>query len=618
MMNKIKVLLLATNQLGLLHMRLNEEQRVIKDKMRGSPFIDSFDLIPQPGARISDLGQMLLENSPHVIHFSGRGKKAKGIILEDDNQKITPMNVDQMTAVLRTLKDDIRLIFFNVCYSTPFAEALSQEIDYAIGMDRTIGDDAAIVFASTFYQALAFGRSVSEAFQSAKGIAQAKAPVLFVRPGADASEPFLFHKEYLKKLKSIINQLIDGTASEEDQAMIRRGIDDCNIIFNEIEEAAAIGEGDSHKVIDVSFRNRQLQFRLGSSDRKRVLSQIFPDPPGIVPPFTLLPFIGREDAIKDVKDFLGRAKEATGKSKITVVRGWPGVGKTTLISRICRDPDIAKIFPDGILWNFLEQTPNLLSEMARWGRALGTDEILRAPTIKEAAAQMATLLRHRRMLLIVDDVWETAHAVPFTQIIGDQCALVVTTRLPEVASDLTTDEERVYRLPVLTEEYALKLLSVLVPLVVEQHQEECRELIRDLECLPLALQVAGRLLRNESRRGWGVSDLIKELREETNLITALAPEDRGEEGKIPTVGALLKKSTDMLDEFTRDCFAYLGAFAPKPATFDLAAMKAVWKVDDAKPIVRKLEGHGLLELVGSGRFQMHRILVDHAKSLCID
>jgi hypothetical protein len=34
--------------------------------------------------------------------------------------------------------------------------------------------------------------------------------------------------------------------------------------------------------------------------------------------------------------------------------------------------------------------------------------------------------------------------------------------------------------------------------------------------------------------------------------------------------------------------------------------------------VRQLVGHGLLEPVGRGRFQMHRILVDHARSLCTE
>ena len=80
------------------------------------------------------------------------------------------------------------------------------------------------------------------------------------------------------------------------------------------------------------------------------------------------------------------------------------------------------------------------------------------------------------------------------------------------------------------------------------------------------------------------------------------------------MAVLLQKSTERLDEHTRDYFAYLGVFAPKPATFDLEAMRAVWQIDDPKPFARILVDRGLLEAVG-GRFQMHALLVMHAKSL---
>lgn len=71
----------------------------------------------------------------------------------------------------------------------------------------------------------------------------------------------------------------------------------------------------------------------------------------------------------------------------------------------------------------------------------------------------------------------------------------------------------------------------------------------------------------------------------------------------------------MLDPYTRDCFAYLGVFASKPATFDLDAMSSVWQTEDPRPVVRELADHGLLEPAGDGRFQMHALLVQHARSL---
>lgn len=126
------------------------------------------------------------------------------------------------------------------------------------------------------------------------------------------------------------------------------------------------------------------------------------------------------------------------------------------------------------------------------------------------------------------------------------------------------------------------------------------------------------MLNVEASYGLSVTDLLAELREGTRLLEAQAPADRTDLANetTPTVAALLQRSTDRLDQTTRDCYAYLGIFAPKPATFDLAAMKAVWQVENPEPITRTLVDRGLLEFVKEiGRYQMHALLVMHAKSL---
>lgn len=341
--------------------------------------------------------------------------------------------------------------------------------------------------------------------------------------------------------------------------------------------------------------------------------------PAASPPSTPEIFLGRDEEMAELKRRLGilREEQSSGPVQVlTAVRGWPGIGKTATATVLAHDSDLLTAFPDGVLWTSLGPSPNLLSELATWGRALGTDEILRAPTLKEATALLAAHLRSKRKLLIVDDVWEVEHVVPFREVRGKDCALLVTTRQPGVVDGLSLPDDAVFNLPALTEDRALELLRILAPGVVVEHREECLELARDVECLPLALHVAGRLLNTESKMGWGVADLLKDLRTGAKLIEAKAPADMMdyETETIPTVAALLKKSTDLLDDVTRDCFAFLGPFAPKPATFDLNAMKAVWMVEDPKPIAKTLVERGLLEPV-NGRFQMHALLVAHARSL---
>jgi len=176
---------------------------------------------------------------------------------------------------------------------------------------------------------------------------------------------------------------------------------------------------------------------------------------------------------------------------------------------------------------------------------------------------------------------------------------------------------------VLTDDKALELLQILAPTVVAQHPDASVDLVHELEGLPLALQVAGHLLNAELAYGFDVVRLLKELREGAKLLAAKAPVDRGDLANetTPTVAALLQKSTDCLDENTRECYAFLGAFAPKPATFDLDALKSVWLVEDPQPTVRALVERGLLEPLGPtapGRYQLHALLVLHARSLCRD
>jgi hypothetical protein len=284
---------------------------------------------------------------------------------------------------------------------------------------------------------------------------------------------------------------------------------------------------------------------------------------------------------------------------------------------LAHDPDVADQFPDGVLWTSLGETPSLLVEITAWADALMISQADRSGRIETISAQLTSALRDRRMLLIVDDVWQIEHAQPFC-IGGQLCAMVMTTRLNDVAVGLAATAGDVYRLPVLSEAAALELLGELTPETVAKHPDEARELVRNLEGLPLAIQVAGRLLHSEAHLGWGVRELLNELRMGAGLLQAQVPGDMlggRNTSPSPTVAALLKRSTDLLDLEIRRRFAYLGLFASKPATFELEAMAVLWDVADPRPAARVLVNRGLLEPIAGGRFQMHALLVMHARAL---
>jgi hypothetical protein len=242
--------------------------------------------------------------------------------------------------------------------------------------------------------------------------------------------------------------------------------------------------------------------------------------------------VGREAGLEDLRSRLGfdqNGAPAGKKQATTAMWGIGGVGKTTLAAALTYDPGARKAFPDGILWTSLGQKPAPLSAFAAWGDALGEEgrRLAGANTMTAARNELSKLLQHRRMLLIVDDVWETEPAVEFKRIRGPECAIVFTTRERQVASELADiPRDQAYKLPPLTDQGGLELLRKLAESVVDQYPQKCLQLVRDLERLPLALHVAGRMLDAEAEKQRGlVESLINDLRTGKKLLEAKAPAD---------------------------------------------------------------------------------------------
>jgi CHAT domain-containing protein len=168
----------------------------IEQKFRAAEHRDALAFQSAWAVRPDDLLQLLNQHQPHIVHFSGHGS-SQGLCLTGENGQARLVSAPALKALFTTLKDNVRLVFLNACYSREQARALVETIDCVIGMKESIDDNAAIVFASSFYRAVGFGRSLQEAFDQGKtsllleGIPQEDIPELLVRQGVDANKVLL-------------------------------------------------------------------------------------------------------------------------------------------------------------------------------------------------------------------------------------------------------------------------------------------------------------------------------------------------------------------------------------------------------------------------------------------
>lgn len=198
---QINVLFLASNPIDQSSLRLDQEIRLIHEKIRASDYRDSINLQARWAVRSNDILQAINEVQPHIIHFSGHGSSDHDIVLETTEGTTSLLSKEAVTLLIKTMSDSTRLVIFNNCFSSGQAEAVTEHIDCAIGMNEAVRDDAAREFAAQFYSAIAFGKSVQNSFEQAKlalvlsELEGNEIPELYIRTGLDPNDLILVKPE---------------------------------------------------------------------------------------------------------------------------------------------------------------------------------------------------------------------------------------------------------------------------------------------------------------------------------------------------------------------------------------------------------------------------------------
>lgn len=159
----MKILILASNPREDL--KLGQEIRDLNHTIKRNGKQAQFEVEIELAVRLDELQQLLVEHQPRIVHFCGHGTGVRGLVFQDNAGREQLLSTDALCALLELFYDRIECVLLNACYSQEQAESIVKYINYTIGMNQEIRDDAAIAFATGFYRGIASGSAIERSYQ---------------------------------------------------------------------------------------------------------------------------------------------------------------------------------------------------------------------------------------------------------------------------------------------------------------------------------------------------------------------------------------------------------------------------------------------------------------------
>jgi tetratricopeptide (TPR) repeat protein len=298
------------------------------------------------------------------------------------------------------------------------------------------------------------------------------------------------------------------------------------------------------------------------------------------------------------KRLIDELRQALIEGKDIALYGPPGIGKSALASALAHNEELRRHFRDGVLWAGLGKEARGLAQTTKWAVQLGLplNELSDLEDIREREIIINNALAGRRLLLVMDDVWE-AEAALALKISGPNCAHLYTTRSPSVAKQLAGDKN--VELAGLIQGEAVSLLRHFVP---DMSLTSVSLLAQSVRGNPLNLVVLGKFIKNELQSGQNerLEEAIRQLDGDQEQSQGWSPDS---DARI-SLEKVLKPSLETLRPHVRKVFAGLALFPPKPNTF---SGHAALEIAGASPhTLQTLVDQGLLETTASDRYTMQR------------
>jgi WD40 repeat protein len=272
----------------------------------------------------------------------------------------------------------------------------------------------------------------------------------------------------------------------------------------------------------------------------------------------------------------------------TALHGAGGLGKTTLAAALCHHDETIMTFDDGILWITLGKQPNVHEALTKLYAAL-VGERPGFVDQEDAAFHLAEKLEDKNCLIVIDDVWDSAHLTPFMRG-GKDCVRLITTRIFEIASEAVS-----FNVDEMTMSEAVRMLTAELG-DPGSDAASFRELAERLDKWPLLLEMASATLRHRIRRGDTPRRALAYLNKKLDKQGVVAFDNRDGGDRHQAIASTIEVSLALLNaDERRRCMDL--AILPEDTNVPLNVVSALWQLDEfeAEELVLRLDNFSLLK-----------------------